>query len=306
MSDKQIDHALRDRFYPAKLLLFGEHLLLLGAPALAVTAPKFGGRWVESAANDHHRVHLQTFAACAALAEIPGLDQALLIDSIVGGLKFESNIPTGYGLGSSGALCAAIYDRFCRQPEMDAARLKQWFAHMESFFHGSSSGIDPLTSYLNTPIYIWDKTKVLAKPEAKWLDGPVVFLIDSHLPRQTGPLVQWFLAQQSDENFAALLKDQVLPAHTHTLEAWLAQDASRFWDGLDQLSRLQWEHFTPMVPDTLRSFWLQSFEQEDYRLKICGAGGGGFVLGFAKNLSVLGPVQQAFDIILPFQTVEPA
>jgi mevalonate kinase len=57
-----------------------------------------------------------------------------------------------------------------------------------------------------------------------------------------------------------------------------------------------------MVPNTLRAFWLESFEQQDFRLKICGAGGGGFVLGFAKNVDVVKALQQKFDVILPFQT----
>jgi mevalonate kinase len=299
---QQIDHKSGNRFYPAKLLLFGEHLLLLGAPALAVPAPLFGGRWVISSEEDEHTHHLRAFAACDAMGGIPDLKQSYLMETIEGGLKFESNIPHGYGLGSSGALCAGIYDRFCANPSTEPAILKQLFAKMESHFHGSSSGIDPLTSYLNTPLYIQEKTKVAVKPDALWPDGPVVFLMDSHLPRQTGPLVQWFLAQQSDPGFAALMDEKILPAHARTLDAWLAKEESVFWDALDQLSRLQWTHFPPMIPDTLRAFWLESFEQEDFRLKICGAGGGGFVLGFAKNEDVVKVLQQKFDVILPFQT----
>jgi mevalonate kinase len=302
MIELQSDSSDLNRFYPAKLLLFGEHVLLLGAPALAVPAPLFGGRWVESTESDVHRAHLRSFAACAALAEIPDLNQALLLDLVERGLKFESNIPTGYGLGSSGALCAGIYDRFCTNPISEPAVLKPLFAQMENHFHGSSSGIDPLTSYLNTPIYIVEKNQVTALPDAAWSDGPIVFLLDSHLPRQTGPLVQWFLQQQADPDFHAVMETQLLPAHTAALNAWLAQDYNGFWTQLDQLSRLQWTYMPPMVPASVRAFWLDSFDQSEFRLKICGAGGGGFVLGFAKNRAVLAKIQEKFDLVFPFQT----
>ena len=36
-------------------------------------------------------------------------------------------------------------------------RLRSYFALMESFFHGSSSGLDPLISYLNQAILIRSK-----------------------------------------------------------------------------------------------------------------------------------------------------
>jgi len=75
-------------------------------------------------------------------------------------LYFDSSIPQGYGVGSSGALVAAIYDTYAID-KIEATetltrdkllRLKEIFSLMESFFHGKSSGLDPLNSYLSIPI----------------------------------------------------------------------------------------------------------------------------------------------------------
>ena len=72
------------------------------------------------------------------------------------GMYFDSSIPQGYGVGSSGALVAAIYDKYAinkvtvleNLTREKLLKLKQIFSAMESFFHGKSSGLDPLNSYL--------------------------------------------------------------------------------------------------------------------------------------------------------------
>ena len=76
---------------------------------------------------------------------------------IQSGLYFESSIPIGYGIGSSGALVAALYDKYFIKKVSTLKNietknfflLKNTFSIMESFFHGESSGLDPLNSYLN-------------------------------------------------------------------------------------------------------------------------------------------------------------
>ena len=72
------------------------------------------------------------------------------------GLYFESSIPQSYGIGSSGALCAAIYARYTTElippsgsiTQKDIKELRHIFSGIESFFHGKSSGIDPLSCYM--------------------------------------------------------------------------------------------------------------------------------------------------------------
>ena len=178
------------KHYPGKLLLFGEHILLVGAPALAVPVNAFGGHWAWAKTPEQSR--LKAFSDYLSTKTPFGL---ALGEALRQGLYFESNIPEGYGLGSSGALCAAVYDRFAATKTQDLAELKAIFAEMESFFHGNSSGIDPLTVYIGAPLLIEEKTRVTQVAQRPWAETPVVFLIDSKLPRQTGPLVQWFLAQ---------------------------------------------------------------------------------------------------------------
>ena len=38
-----------------------------------------------------------------------------------------------------------------------------------------------------------------------------------------------------------------------------------------------------MIPDNFKELWKKGIESEDYFLKLCGSGGGGYILGFAKD-----------------------
>lgn len=296
-----MDTTLDTRHFPAKLLLFGEHVLLLGATALAVPVPAFGGYWAWSEHRDRHHGRLLQFAQSEALKSVEVLDTERFEKDLKAGLFFQSDIPTGYGLGSSGALCAAVYARYSKEHTADLRELKSIFARMEGFFHGNSSGIDPLTSFVGGPILIHNKTEVGLASSRPWgADCLCVFLLDSKLPRRTGPLVSWFLAQSQKPGFARKLTKDYLPMHEAALRGWLTADADLFWPNLRRISAFQFEHFSPMIPDTMRHFWEKNIDNQDFVLKICGAGGGGFVLGFARELELAQKATIDFEVLFPF------
>ena len=90
-------------------------------------------------------------------SSLVSFDIEKLKSAIEAGLYFDSSIPQGYGVGSSGALVAAIYDKYASDKitilenltREKLLILKSIFSKMESFFHGKSSGLDPLNSYLS-------------------------------------------------------------------------------------------------------------------------------------------------------------
>ena len=101
---------------------------------------------------------------------------------------FKSNIPQGYGLGSSGALVAAFYDRYAKKKI-----LKNIFSEMESYFHGESSGVDPLNCYLGSPILIKSQNEIhITKiPDQKVLGYGGIFILDSGNSSDTFSLVSF-------------------------------------------------------------------------------------------------------------------
>ncbi len=277
---------INEQWFPSKLLLFGEHVLLLGASAIAVPYPIYGGRWNWLQPNTDDRSkqkQLKAFADSPLLSDLGFLKVDLFSKDIENGLFFDSNIPLGYGLGSSGALCAAVYDRYATTPSADMAVLKVQLSQMESFFHGSSSGIDPLTSFVNTPILVRNKHNITTLSTDVWTNAPEISLWDTKIPRQTGPLVQWFKEKSRESEFSAWLQSIYLPVHERVVQSWIEADEATFWPSLKLLSQYQLMHFEPMIPQAIRHQWADSLESGTCYYKICGAGGGGFVLGFHKK-----------------------
>jgi mevalonate kinase len=134
--------------------------------------------------------------------DLVAFDFENLQQDVNGGMFFDSSIPQGYGVGSSGALVAAIYDKYAKDKitvlenltREKLLRLKTIFSEMESFFHGKSSGLDPLNSYLSLPILIKSKDNIEATgiPSQKTNGKGAVFLLDSGVVGETAPMVEYF------------------------------------------------------------------------------------------------------------------
>jgi mevalonate kinase len=132
-----------------------------------------------------------------------------------------------------------------------------------------------------------------------WAEPPIVFLLDTGLPRQTGPLVRWFLDQAATPPFRRLLEETLLPAHRSMLAAWAAADAAAFWPALRAYSGFQLDHLQPMIPSGIQEVWGKILSEEKIALKLCGAGGGGFVLGFARQEADVREMAARHSLIYP-------
>ena len=219
------------------------------------------------------------------------LDLPALKKDIENGLFFDSNIPQGYGVGSSGALVAAIFDRYSvvqYKPEEigknELKELKKVFGELESFFHGKSSGIDPLICYMNLPILIENKENVgrVEIPEENEGKG-AIFLIDSGVVGETGPMVQIFFEKLKNEGFRKTLKEEFIKYNNACIQSFLNKEMTPFFKNMKALSKWAYEHFRPMIPDSVFNAWKKGLDTNAYYLKLCGSGGGGYILGFTKD-----------------------
>ena len=221
------------------------------------------------------------------------LDQMAL--NISDGMYFDSSIPRGYGVGSSGALVAAIYDRYALDKVTvlenltrdKLLKLKVIFAEMESFFHGKSSGLDPLNSYLSLPILISSQNDIEATgiPSQNTTGKGAVFLLDSGMVGETAPMVQLFMQKMKEEGFRAMLKNQFIKHTDACVEDFLKGDIKSLFRNTKQLSKVVLNHFKPMIPKKFHQLWASGIESNAYYLKLCGSGGGGYILGFTENIA---------------------
>lgn len=254
-------------FYPAKVLLFGEYTVINGGSALAQPLPKYGGQW----SMQNKDPGLLSFFE--HLLEIAGVLPNEVQKAISGNWTFESNIPIGYGIGSSGALTAAAYDQFFEKEIHSYDLLKDKLAEIEGYFHGISSGMDPLTSFVSSPILV--KKKEITVLEALPINSKL-FLYDSQIRRTSKPLIDYYKNQMAS---SSSFGDAVFALGRFTerviLEVVSGEDFSK---GFKEISQIQFDAFNHMIPESIRPIWKTGLVDDRYYMKLSGAGGGGYFL----------------------------
>lgn len=211
---------------------------------------------------------------------------------IESGMYFDSSIPQGYGVGSSGALVASIYDKYAGDKitvlenltREKLLKLKAIFALMESFFHGKSSGLDPLNSYLSLPILINSKEDIepAGIPSQKQGKG-AVFLLDSEQTSETEPMVNLFMNKMKNEGFRKMISEEFATTTDACIDDFLHGNVKSLFGNVKALSKIVLKNFKPMIPAAFLTIWEQGIYTNDYYLKLCGSGGGGYILGFTED-----------------------
>lgn len=294
---------MRGPLFYSKILLFGEYGIIKDSKGLSIPYSFYKGALK---IDKHHTV--STHKSNDALKRFSDYLEKLqeekpdlvtfnieaLKSDVAEGLYFDSSIPQGYGVGSSGALVAAIYDKYAfdkitvleNLTRDKLLQLKAIFGEMESFFHGTSSGLDPLNSYLSLPILINSKDNIepAGIPSQPEVGKGAVFLLDSGITGETAPMVQIFMENMKQEGFRNMLKDQFVKHTDACVENFLQGDVKLLFSNIKQLSKVVLENFKPMIPKEFHTLWKKGIDTNAYYLKLCGSGGGGYMLGFTENI----------------------
>jgi len=287
-------------FY-SKILLFGEYGIIKDSKGLSIPYSFYNGALKrdenpsETAIASNESLKRYVGYLENINPELVVFDVASLKNDVDTGMYFDSSIPQGYGVGSSGALVAAIYDKYAQDKitvlenltREKLLKLKSIFSEMESFFHGKSSGLDPLNSYLSIPILINSKDNIEATGiPAQQNDGKgAVFLIDSGIIGETAPMVTLFMENMKQEGFRSMLKNQFIKHTDACVDDFLKGDIKSLFKNTKSLSKVVLSHFKPMIPQQFHELWKRGIDTNDYYLKLCGSGGGGYILGFTEDLS---------------------
>ncbi len=270
--------------FSAKIILFGEYSILNGSKALAIPFPLFAGQLMKkSPQTEKTRESAKTITELFDYLKNKNYSATIQFEKLQQhlsqGIYFESNIPGGYGLGSSGALVAALYAAFFNGHEkLNIPEIKTDLAKMESFFHGTSSGIDPLVSFLNAPVLVQEAS--VETLQLKTDNTYQLILIDTGQKATTQGLVQYYKnlfnnAHQRDD------LERIKQTTNRCINGFLQNKL--LFDDLKTLSELQQQLLKPMfVLNKPLLEATQSFRDE-VSLKLCGSGGGGFVSAWVRK-----------------------
>ena len=287
-------------FY-AKILLFGEYGIVKDSRGLSIPYNFFQGALKipqnESEFIDDSNKKLTEFSKFLKKVDhdLVKFDWEKMERDLSDKLYFDSSIPQGYGLGSSGALVASFYDRYALEKisvvenlnKEKLIKLKNIFAEMEGFFHGKSSGLDPLNSYLSLPILINSSENIQPTgiPSQNLNGKGAVFLLDSGSSRETGQLMSIFLKNMEHEKFNLMMKEKFNAITDNCVNDFLKGNVKSLFVNIKSLSRLVYDNFKPMIPSDFIEIWKKGIETNAYFLKLCGSGGGGYILGFTQDFN---------------------
>lgn len=281
-----------DKNYYSKLLLFGEYSIIKDSMGLVIPYPTFKGslsfdnKFYDRNSNKEMLSFLSFLKKLKEKGDDLNLNLKEFEFDLKQGMYFDSNIPAGYGLGSSGALSAAIFEKYFQASVEDLSllELKDNLALMEGHFHGSSSGFDPLLSLLNVPLlYKEDKSLEKINLELPRFGDGSVFIIDTGKSRRTEPLVNLYKEKLKNSDFEVLCQTQLNDITNQCINLLLENNFNGLVSKFKELSEFQYEHFLPMIPPIFKDDWVQGLESNKYYLKLCGAGGGGYLLGITSN-----------------------
>lgn len=297
-------------FY-AKILLFGEYGIIKESKGLAIPFNSYKGA-LKSAQTltgqaEKSNTNLNKFYNYLVNLETKLVDFNFteLKRDIDAGMYFDSSIPQGYGVGSSGALVASIYDKYATDKitvlenltRDKLLKLKTIFSLMESFFHGKSSGLDPLNSYLSIPILINSKENIepTGIPSQKEGKG-AVFLLDSEQTGETEPMVTIFMNKMKNEGFRKMISEEFSLYTDACIEDFLKGNIKSLFGNVKSLSKIVFANFKPMIPVAFHKVWEKGLQTNDYYLKLCGSGGGGYILGFTEDYNKTKKILQDYKL----------
>ena len=282
---------------PAKFILFGEHAVVFGYPAIAmpvVDIRAYVTLLIDQSIDEpfldaldlRNRVSIRS-KTCPP--EMRHFIEAIQLVSAFGGIEIpdrgwaltiRSDIPISRGLGSSAAISVALVKALYRLSEIELStdRLIQLSYELEKQHHGTPSGIDNTVVSLENPIY--------------YRRGEKIRLIDSHL-------------------FYFVIGDTGIGKSTATIVAEVAdrykrdEDEDRRWfqaigditdQGLTCLASGDHQHLGQLMNQNqalLRKIGVSATELErlitvaqDYGAlgaKLCGAGKGGCMISVTED-----------------------
>ncbi len=155
---------------PGKAILFGEHAVVYGQPAIAAPVTQVKARAIVSPQPDRPRgwvgVQAPDIGLEKTLLELPENDP---LSRVIGGvleatatpqppactIRITSTIPIAAGLGSGAAISVATiraFSEFLGRP-MNDEQVSNLTFEVEKLHHGTPSGIDNTVITYETPIY---------------------------------------------------------------------------------------------------------------------------------------------------------
>ena len=92
-----------------------------------------------------------------------------------------------------------------------------------------------------------------------------------------------FFVEVKKPTFAKKMESELMLFNQKAIDSFLKNEEEKLIDNFEKISHFQFENFQKMIPNFLNDVWQEGLEGNVFKLKICGAGGGGFMIGLTED-----------------------
>jgi len=287
---------------PAKLILFGEHFVVYGKPAIVMAINRRA--YIKAKTRKDGKIHIRSVNL-----EISGLFENSKFTPISGGfeakeklepirvvaekifeksgrkfgvdIEVDSKIPVAAGLGSSAAVAAAAAMALSRLADLEISKdeIFEITYEAEQLVHGTPSGIDPaITTYGGIILFKKDE-----KPRRLDVNYVLPLVVgDTGLERCTGDLVA--RVRRNREKYPSII-DPVIEAGGRTAERAVEALENADLETIGELMNINHSLLSAVGVSHERLDRLVNAARLAGALgaKLTGAGGGGCMIALARE-----------------------
>jgi len=285
---------------PAKIILFGEHFVVYGEPAIVLAIDKRAYATVKRRKDS--RIYINStdleisgyfeknrfFAECGgqeAESKLKPIKTA--VQKVLGtsgknaGITVEihSSIPVAAGLGSSAAVVAAVAKATSHLLHVELSKEDIFNITLESerLVHGTPSGIDPTIATYGG-VLLFQKGKGFTRIDVK--ENIPLIIGNTKIERSTGELVS--MVRQKREKYPSIIKPLIKVSGKITLKAVEALENHDF-HVLGELMNINHALLCAIgvSNEPLDKLIHAAREAGSYGAKLTGAGGGGCMIALS-------------------------
>jgi len=276
---------------PGKFILFGEHAVVYGQPAIAFPLRHLRAtaqiNIIPDAPHEHIRLHAPDIHYHAWLHETDEehplrkivqitRDEIHAQSSPAIEVRVSSEIPVASGLGSGAAVSTAIVRALCQHYEksLKLKRQSELVYEVEKIHHGTPSGIDNTVIVYDQPVYFIRGHQ----PEPLSIGGELTFILaNTGLPSNTGQIVgnvrkAW---EQNRPTFDTIF-DEIGQVAERAKSAIAAGDAKSIGMLMDENQVLLEQ--LGVSSETISGLLATARDHGAYGAKLSGAGVGGMII----------------------------
>ncbi len=276
---------------PAKIILFGEHFVVKGKPAIAVAVKLYATTRISNSDNDYilyaENLGLKTILNKENIPSqlLPFKKIYEIIDEEYGRIKpfkavITSEIPIGAGMGSSAATAVSFTAALLEYLGIEYSRedVSRIAFEAEKITHGKPSGIDNTASTYGGIIYY--RAGEVKRINYAWPNDPVLVASDTGILRNTKTLVEKVLERY--ERYSDVFR-QVYNAAEKIVEIALDKLREGRWNELGELMNINHGLLVAIgvSNNVIEDIRYTMLKNNALGAKITGAGGGGLVIGLA-------------------------